>query len=409
MNYIDHVDCRVLNTDVLKEMVKKLGYNDGFFFCIHYKEPYCSLDFGLRTLKCDADLLGVFANVRQGANMIDMYVEHGMSTILENTSEGLVGACKAIVPASFTINNQNLSMNEDEEESEGSDPDYEYVEEDNLVYEIEVDMQRFRANVDFTREELDGSSDGDHDDDRSEEGHVPVDLEDFESGSDENSTLRDKVARKIRRRNKSASKGPNDLPFYIGQLIDDKKKMNQMVKDYALKARRDVFILKNELLSYRVVCFGSNPPLLGPVKRKGEEGQNSKCTKVGQKYKHLKRHTKPTCPWAVHISRNTNKDKWCVKTIHNQHNCLTTRAVSLYTMSSIAREIQPMIESNPDMPIQAIQSQLLRKHQLEISLHKVFRAKRIATTKIYGDYQEQYGLLRSYYDELLKANPGSTI
>ncbi|XP_035830110.1 uncharacterized protein LOC118479608 [Helianthus annuus] len=63
-------------------------------------------------------------------------------------------------------------------------------------------------------------------------------------------------------------------------------------------------------------------------------------------------------------------------------------------MSSIAREIQPMIESNPDMPIQAIQSQLLRKHQLEVSLHKVFRAKRIATTKIYGDYQEQYGLLR---------------
>ncbi|XP_021980771.1 uncharacterized protein LOC110876922 [Helianthus annuus] len=78
-------------------------------------------------------------------------------------------------------------------------------------------------------------------------------------------------------------------------------------------------------------------------------------------------------------------------------------------MSSIAKEIQPMIESNPDMPIHAIQSQLLWKHQLEISLHKVFRAKRITTTRIYGDYQEQYGLLRLYCDELLKANPGSTI
>ncbi|XP_022005880.1 uncharacterized protein LOC110904314 [Helianthus annuus] len=61
------------------------------------------------------------------------------------------------------------------------------------------------------------------------------------------------------------------------------------------------------------------------------------------------------------------------------------------------------------MPIQAIQSQLLRQHQLEISLHKVFRAKRIRTTRIFGDYQKQYGLLRSYYDELLKANQGSTI
>ena len=228
------------------------------------------MDFGLRTLKCDVDLEPIFDHVRQGVHMIDMYVEHRRSTILENTS---VGACKAIVLASFTIKNQNHSMNEDEEDSEGSDPDYEYVEEDNLVYEIEVDMQRFRANVDFTREELDGSSDGDHDDERSEEGHEPVDLEDFESGSDDHSSIRDKVARKIRRRNKSALKGPNDLPFYVGQLIVDKKKMNQMVKDYALKARRDVFILKNELLRYRVVCFGSNPPLLGPVKKREKRGK----------------------------------------------------------------------------------------------------------------------------------------
>ncbi|KAJ0512139.1 hypothetical protein HanRHA438_Chr11g0531481 [Helianthus annuus] len=202
MNYIDHVDFRVLNTDVLEATVKKLGHNNGLVFCIHYKEPYCSLDFGLRTLKCDVDLEHIFDHVRQGVHMIDIYVEHWRSTILENTSEGPIGANKAIVPASFTKYTQNDSMNEDEEESDISDPDYEYVEEDNLVSEIEVDMQRFRANVDFTREELDGSSDGDHDDDRSEEGHQPVDLKVFESGSDDNSSLRDKVARKIRRRNK---------------------------------------------------------------------------------------------------------------------------------------------------------------------------------------------------------------
>ncbi|XP_022040793.1 uncharacterized protein LOC110943349 [Helianthus annuus] len=223
MNYIDHVDFRVLNTDVLEEMVKKLGYNDGLFFSIHYKEPYCSLDFGLRTLKCDVDLEPIFDHVRQGVHMIDMYVEHRRSTILIESSEGPVGPCKAIVPATFLINNQNHSLNEDEEE----------IEDHNE--ESEEGMQKFRANVEFTREELDGSNDGDHDDETSEEGHLPVDLEDFESGSDDNSSLRDKVARKKRRRNKGGLKGPNDLPFFVGQLIDDKNKMNQMVKDYALK------------------------------------------------------------------------------------------------------------------------------------------------------------------------------
>ncbi|MFS8005077.1 hypothetical protein Hanom_Chr13g01233211 [Helianthus anomalus] len=53
INFIDHVDFRVLNMDVLEEMIKKLGYDDGIVFYIHYREPYVSLDFGLRTLKCD--------------------------------------------------------------------------------------------------------------------------------------------------------------------------------------------------------------------------------------------------------------------------------------------------------------------------------------------------------------------
>ncbi|XP_021996805.1 uncharacterized protein LOC110893954 [Helianthus annuus] len=78
-------------------------------------------------------------------------------------------------------------------------------------------------------------------------------------------------------------------------------------------------------------------------------------------------------------------------------------------MSRIANEIQPMIESNPDMPLPAIQDMLVKNHQVNVSIQKVFRAKRIATTRIIGDYREQYGILRSYCEALLRANPGSTI
>ncbi|MFS7978033.1 hypothetical protein Hanom_Chr10g00910911 [Helianthus anomalus] len=68
-------------------MIKKIGYDDGIFFYIHYKEPYMSLDFGLRTLKCDVDLEAMFDHVRQGVNLIDMYVEHWRSTILMESYE----------------------------------------------------------------------------------------------------------------------------------------------------------------------------------------------------------------------------------------------------------------------------------------------------------------------------------
>ncbi|MFS8018038.1 hypothetical protein Hanom_Chr15g01387451 [Helianthus anomalus] len=82
-------------------MIKKICYNDGLVFCIHYKEPYMSLDFGLRTLKCDVDLESMFDHVCQGVHLIDMYVEHRRSTVLMESNEVHAGPCKEIVPASF--------------------------------------------------------------------------------------------------------------------------------------------------------------------------------------------------------------------------------------------------------------------------------------------------------------------
>ncbi|MFS7999437.1 hypothetical protein Hanom_Chr12g01166141 [Helianthus anomalus] len=71
--------------DVLEDMIKKLGYDDGIVYYLHFKEPNVSLDFGLRTLRCDIglrtlrcdiDLEPLFDNVRQGVKMIEIYVEH---------------------------------------------------------------------------------------------------------------------------------------------------------------------------------------------------------------------------------------------------------------------------------------------------------------------------------------------
>ncbi|XP_022032469.1 uncharacterized protein LOC110933562 [Helianthus annuus] len=61
------------------------------------------------------------------------------------------------------------------------------------------------------------------------------------------------------------------------------------------------------------------------------------------------------------------------------------------------------------MPLPAIQDMLVKNHQVNVSIQKVFRAKRIATTRIIGDYREQYGILRSCCEALLRENPGSTI
>ncbi|KAL8228759.1 hypothetical protein R6Q57_013659 [Mikania cordata] len=114
-----------------------------------------------------------------------------------------------------------------------------------------------------------------------------------------------------------------------------------MVKKFALQSRRQIYIGKNEALRYRIICLGSSSNTdVGKV-AKGL-GESSTSGKIDQSKKVTKRKTKPTCPFAIHISRPSIKDLWCVKTINQEHKCLHTRDVGLYTMSFIAKEIEPM-------------------------------------------------------------------
>ncbi|KAK1429576.1 hypothetical protein QVD17_11790 [Tagetes erecta] len=100
----------------------------------------------------------------------------------------------------------------------------------------------------------------------------------------------------------------------------------------------------------------------------------------------------------IQISRSKASDSWCVETLSHEHKCLQVREVAMYIMSSIAKEIKPMVESNPKIHLSTI-------HDVQVSLNKVKRAKKIALQKIHGHYQEQYTLLRAYCEELLKAKP----
>nr|KAJ0208580.1 hypothetical protein LSAT_V11C400171710 [Lactuca sativa] len=67
------------------------------------------------------------------------------------------------------------------------------------------------------------------------------------------------------------------------------------------------------------------------------------------------------------------------------------------------------IESNPGVPIRAIQEELQRKYEVSISGDKVFRAKALATKMVVGDYTKQYAVLRDYVVELQATNVDTTV
>ncbi|KAK9074898.1 hypothetical protein SSX86_003217 [Deinandra increscens subsp. villosa] len=294
-------------------------------------------------------------------------------------------------------------------DDEGEDSDF-IVDEDNVIEDVAVDMEEFRVHVDVNI--------GEEDNDVSEnEETAEIDLEDFDShGSEEDTPL----GRGIKKLNKRQSNWKADYtaPFYVGQTILSKDEINDTVIRTAVESRRQLAFVKNDTVRMRVVCYGHNPNNV--CKKTNEPGESSsgptnlKTLKgVGKGELTIqpkkKRFPTPTCPWSLQISRKSSDTVWCVKVFNAEHKCLTTRNVKLYTATAIAKEIQPIVEANPTIPLKYLQHQLQGLHQLHVSTAKLFRAKTMASKKIHGDYTAQYSILREYCEELIRSNPGTSV
>ncbi|XP_076918968.1 uncharacterized protein LOC143579596 [Bidens hawaiensis] len=78
-------------------------------------------------------------------------------------------------------------------------------------------------------------------------------------------------------------------------------------------------------------------------------------------------------------------------------------------MGTIAREIESEIETNPTTPVKYLQDKIQNKHQIHVSEVKVKRAKKLANDKKDDNFIQQYGMLRAYLEQLVKASPGSHV
>nr|GEX72930.1 hypothetical protein [Tanacetum cinerariifolium] len=86
-----------------------------------------------------------------------------------------------------------------------------------------------------------------------------------------------------------------------------------------------------------------------------------------------------------------------------------SRKIKYCTADFLSEDIIEQIETNPEILIKAIQEQLQRKFQLEVSRMKAFTAKPKAVENMRGDFTLQYIQLRDYVMELQQSNPNTTV
>ncbi|GKA44694.1 hypothetical protein Tco_0737490 [Tanacetum coccineum] len=113
-------------------------------------------------------------------------------------------------------------------------------------------------------------------------------------------------------------------------------------------------------------------------------------------------------PWVLYVGKDKFTKKWVVKTYNDTHTCLQSRKIKHCTYKFLYEKIFKQVSINPDIPVKAVQDQLQRELEVQISMSIAFRAKATAEREIRGDHVLQYSMLRDDVVELQSTNPNTT-
>ncbi|GJX77259.1 transposase, MuDR [Tanacetum coccineum] len=80
VNYVDNIDVDLFNVDELHMFLQDLGYDPNQLMFYHYNLPNKSLDYGLRPLSCDVDVVSLI-NLVANCKVVEVFVEYWLTSV----------------------------------------------------------------------------------------------------------------------------------------------------------------------------------------------------------------------------------------------------------------------------------------------------------------------------------------
>ncbi|XP_014511703.1 uncharacterized protein LOC106770406 [Vigna radiata var. radiata] len=115
------------------------------------------------------------------------------------------------------------------------------------------------------------------------------------------------------------------------------------------------------------------------------------------------------CPWYAYCGYMSTQRTWQLRKIVDMHTCTREFKIGLVTSKWLSGRLEKSMKTNPDMKMTNLHNKFCKKYNIGVSRARTSRAKAMATTNIEGSYKQQYERLYDYAEELLRANPGSTV
>ncbi|CAN0880193.1 hypothetical protein LINGRAHAP2_LOCUS13522, partial [Linum grandiflorum] len=164
-----------------------------------------------------------------------------------------------------------------------------------------------------------------------------------------------------------------DIPYFCkGMRFTDILEVRSALQKHAIKEKRDIRFKKSEPTKIRAFCKGKR------------------------------------CPWTFYVSHN-KRFKVLQLITYKEHTCSEHYKNKFVSPKYIANHYKRIIRSTPRWKIRDMRETSREDFGVDVSLMQCSRAKARVTQTTLSSYTEEYALLRTYAEELLRVNPGSSV
>ncbi|KAH7859911.1 hypothetical protein Vadar_007022 [Vaccinium darrowii] len=259
-----------------------------------------------------------------------------------------------------------------------SDSDYGLSEEDDMLYQENVDVniehygsKNFKDPSQISTNEgnemtYEEEEEGDEPD--SDDGFLSMDDEE-EEGHDQTNTTKKSVFRLL--------EGREEPVFCNGMIFKRRVQLAEAIRQHAILQGKDIKFLKNKTTRVRAVC------------------SYKKFTKEELK------EGKKECPWLVYASNcGVPKKTLQIKHYNPNHNCGRIWTNRLMNSRWLARIYFDDIRISPNLKVSEFVEKISFDFKCRVSANQCYKAKHRVLRKLEGSEEEQYAKLWDYCHEI---------
>ncbi|RYR07859.1 hypothetical protein Ahy_B05g075335 [Arachis hypogaea] len=167
-------------------------------------------------------------------------------------------------------------------------------------------------------------------------------------------------------------KDMSQYKWEVGTLYASREEFKDTVTAYAVHTARSIRFSKCDLQRVTAVCSGD-------------------------------------CPFWVYAAKVRGEETWQLRSMNLTHTCTQAHKVGILHSKWLGKAFKKKVESNLKVKIKELVSKAQKKWNLTVTKSLATKTKQIALDQIQGTFREQYKRIYDYGQELMRANPGSSV